>query len=82
MEISSSISPMNKNVLLVLIVILTPIVVLGVLAMAGAENFQEQKEAAEHEDTTEEATVLMPVESVEMVSSPYFMLPQGQCLAL
>jgi hypothetical protein len=40
---------MNKNVLLVLVIILTPIVVLGTLAVAGAPGFAEQKEQNEHE---------------------------------
>jgi heme/copper-type cytochrome/quinol oxidase subunit 2 len=84
MAISSSIPPMNKNVLLVLVVILTPIVILGVLAMAGAENFEEQKEAAEHEETenaTEAAAGMMPVEDLESVSSPFYMSPLAlECL--
>lgn len=75
MQNCSSIPPMNKNVLLVLVVILTPIVVLGALAMAGAENFEKQKEAAQHEEggeiATEAATILTPVESLEPVSSAF-----------
>lgn len=65
---------MNKNVLLVFIVILTPIVILGALAMAGAENFEKQKEAAQHEEgnQTEAATILVPLKDVEQVSSPLF----------
>lgn len=82
MQNCSSIPPMNKNVLLVLVVILTPIVVLGALAMAGAENFEKQKEAAQHEEggenATETATILTPVESLEPVSSAFFM----SCLAV
>jgi len=69
----SSIFPMNKNVLLVLVVILTPIVILGVLALAGAQNFEEQKEAAENqeggENATEAASVLVPMEDLVSVSS-------------
>jgi hypothetical protein len=84
MEKSSSILPMNKNVLLVLVVILTPIVILGVLALSGAENFKEQKEAAEHEEegTTEAATVLEPIEAVGQLSLPFILSgPAGLCLA-
>jgi heme/copper-type cytochrome/quinol oxidase subunit 2 len=84
MEMSSSIPPMNKNVLLVLVVILTPIVILGVLALSGAENFEKQKEAAEHEEegTTEAATVLEPIEAVEQLSLPFSLSsPAGLCLA-
>ena len=71
---------MNKNVLLVFVVILTPIVILGALAMAGAENFAEQKEAAEHEEEThtEAATILAPLEDAEIVPSPLFMSQQAE----
>ena len=74
MEYQSSIPPMNKNVLLVLVVILTPIVILGVLALAGAQNFEAQKQAAEHEEenATEAATIIAPVEVIEQVSLPFF----------
>lgn len=46
---------MNKNVLLVLVVILTPIVVFGILAVAGAPGFAEQKEQNEQEAVEEHA---------------------------
>lgn len=76
---------MNKNVLLVFVVILTPIVILGVLAVAGSERYMEQKEAAEHEEPaeTEAAAILMPLEDAEIVSSPLFMAYQtGLSLAV
>jgi Flp pilus assembly protein CpaB len=64
---------MNKNVLTVLIVILTPIIVLGLVAVAGAEKFAEQKEAleAEHnnENATESATILVPMQTVKIVNA-------------
>jgi len=76
---------MNKNVLLVFVVILTPIVILGALAMAGSERYLEQKEAAEHEEHAEPeaAAIMMPIEDAELVSSPFFMAQQtGLSLAV
>lgn len=59
---SSSLLPMKrKNVLLVMVVILTPIIILGALAMSGAEQFAEKKKTAEGAHTTE---AIMPMESV------------------
>jgi hypothetical protein len=63
---------MNKNVLLVLAIILIPIVILGVLAVSGAEKFAEQKENVEHEEetnTTEAAHILVPLKMVKVVSA-------------
>ncbi len=61
---------MNKNVLTVFIVILTPIIILGLLAVAGAERFEEQKQAAEEQHTegnvTETAAILVPMQDVKV----------------
>lgn len=62
---------MNKNVLIVLIVILTPIVVVGIIAVAGAEHFEKQKEAAENsqngEGANESAGVLVPMQVFDTI---------------
>jgi hypothetical protein len=59
---------MNKNTLTVLIVILTPIIILGILAVAGAEKFEKQKETFEAEqpgeNTTETAAILVPLQNI------------------
>jgi flagellar basal body-associated protein FliL len=72
--------PMNKNVLIVFVVILTPIVIMGALAVAGAENFEKQKEAAENENPeanlTENAGAIAPLEMLKVYgpqSSDMFM---------
>lgn len=70
---------MNKNVLLVLVIILTPIVVLGALAMAGAENFKVQKDkfVEEEKTTTHVEGEQLPSEIVEQLSSPFFLPAQA-----
>ncbi len=64
---------MNKNVLTVIVVILTPIIILGILAVAGAENFEKAKEAAgdEHsgENTTETAAMLVPIQTIKLINA-------------
>jgi hypothetical protein len=66
--------PMNKNVLIVFAVILTPIVILGALAVAGAENFEKQKEAGESGNNeggnfTEGASIMVPMEMLKVCGS-------------
>jgi hypothetical protein len=39
--------PMKKNTLIVFVVILVPIIIMGSLAVMGAENFENQKEVPE-----------------------------------
>ena len=75
MENRSSFSSMNKNVLLVLVIILTPILVLGSLAMAGAENFKVQKDkfVEEEKTTTHGEGESLPLAIVEQFRSPFLL---------
>lgn len=61
---------MNKNVLTVLIVILIPIIILGLMAVAGAEKFEKQKKAYDAEHTegniTESANILVPMQAIKV----------------
>jgi Flp pilus assembly protein CpaB len=64
---------MNKNVLIVLVVILVPIILAGLVAVAGAENFEKQKEAAENgqsqENSTEATGILVPMQILNTLSA-------------
>lgn len=65
---------MKKNTLLVLLIILIPIIIVGCLAMAGAGNYAHDDEATEGEnndENTEGATILIPVETTNVVSPSF-----------
>jgi hypothetical protein len=74
---------MNKNVMLVLVVILTPIVIMGTLAVSGAERFADQKENAEHEEEniTEVAEIMVPLQMVKMVSTQIDLMVSPACVS-
>jgi cytochrome bd-type quinol oxidase subunit 1 len=64
-----------KNVLLVIVVILTPIIILGAMAMSGAEEFHKKKVAAEEGHTTEAIMPMVTAEQVQTYEANGFALP-------
>jgi len=68
----------KKNVLLVFVVILVPIVIMGALAVGGAENFQKQKEAAEHQDDegTESTEAIVTMVPTSLINMPFSVTQQ------